>query len=144
MPKKESERKIRLVQKPKEILFVCHGHKERSPTAERIFSEMVHSAGYKIFGRDGFENYDVKIESAGIRAWEEGRQLTYEICYTQDILFAMDPYVECCLIDEFRQSRKKIINLNIKDQYRTGDSELIKLMNKKLRPYASKWYPKIR
>lgn len=131
----------RLEEIPKEILFVCHGHKERSPTAERIFCGLVHKAGYRIFGIDGFENYEVRIDSAGIRAWEEGRQLTTEISCISDIIFAMDPYIECCLIDEFRQPRNKIINLNIKDQYRTGDLDLIEILNKRLKPYAEKWYP---
>ncbi len=62
---------------PRRMLFVCNANRHRSPTAERIFGDMLTEAGYRVFGVHSVSGFDAEVISAGIDA-DDDRQMSEE------------------------------------------------------------------
>ncbi len=104
----------------KKILFICGKNKLRSPTAEQIFADCV----------------DIETDSAGINLDAE-TVLTNEQLAWADIIFVMESSQRKKLSDKYAKHlrNKKIVCLDIPDQFAYMDSNLIQLLNTKVRPY---------
>ena len=102
------------------VLFVCTANRERSPTAEQIFADWP----------------GVATDSAGIGNDAEV-QLSTEQVEWADTIFVMEKVHRSRLQKKFRKylNDKKIICLDIPDQYPLMDMELIELLKSKVRPY---------
>ena len=102
------------------ILFVCSRNKWRSPTAEAIYKN-----------REGYQ-----IKSAGTEP-------SAKICVSQktilwaDIIFVMEKKHQQRLFDKFpvEIKNKKIIILDIEDEYKFMDEELIEMIKLSVDPY---------
>ena|SRR5436190_14747753 len=97
----------------KHLLFVCSANKLRSPTAEHIFSTWP----------------DVETDSAGLNADAE-QQLSTEQLEWADIIFVMENAHRNKLTKKFRKylKNKRVICLDIPDEYEFMDSELVRLL----------------
>lgn len=99
------------------LLFICSRNKWRSLTAEKIFEQFrmydVKSAGTE-------ENARIKV-TAGHIGWA-------------DLIFVMEKKHERRLKEKFGQdlSEKRIIRLDIEDEYRYMDEELIELLKSRV------------
>ncbi len=102
------------------LLFVCGKNKWRSPTAEQIFS-----------GRD-----DVECDSAGVSLDAEV-PLSIELIEWADTIFVMEKQHKSKMAAHFKPHLlgKKVICLNIPDNYKFMDSELVKLLDRKVTPF---------
>jgi predicted protein tyrosine phosphatase len=102
------------------LLFICSRNQWRSPTAEAIFKNsqdhQAKSAGTEPSAR-------IKV-SAKMIAWA-------------DIIFAMEKRHKQRLLENFREvtQNKKIIVLDIPDNYKFMDEELIDLIEKSVENY---------
>lgn len=99
----------------KKVLFVCTQNRLRSPTAENIFKD------YK----------DIQVMSAGTDPHARVK-LTARIIDWADIIFAMEKSHLEKLTKKFskRIDGKKIIVLNIPDQYDYMQPELVTILKK--------------
>lgn len=97
------------------VLFVCTQNRLRSPTAENIFSEL-----------DG-----IQVKSAGTDSHAR-IHLTSKMIEWADIIFAMEKIHEEKIKKKFRKKiiGKKIVVLNIPDNYDYMQPELISLLKK--------------
>ena len=95
------------------LLFVCSRNQKRSPTGERIFAES-----------EGFE-----ARSRGLRASAK-RQLTAADVTWADAIFVMESEHKRELLRLFREEAqgRKIVVLDIPDEYELMDPELIDLI----------------
>jgi len=102
------------------ILFVCSRNKWRSLTAEKIFH--------------GFNGYDVR--SAGT---EEGARIKVTLGHIgwADIIFAMEKKHIRRLRDMFKGEidKKRVICLDIADDYKYMDEELIEILKSRVSEY---------
>ncbi|MGC5325464.1 low molecular weight protein tyrosine phosphatase family protein [Brevibacillus sp. SYSU BS000544] len=102
------------------ILFICSKNKWRSPTAEKIFHR--------------FNNYDVR--SAGT---EDGARIKVTSGHIgwADLIFVMEKKHLRRLKDKFGQILfdKKVINLDIPDDYQYMDDELIEILKVRVGDY---------
>ena len=102
------------------ILFICSRNKWRSLTAEKIFH--------------GFNGYDVR--SAGT---EDGARvkLTSGHIRWADIVFVMEKKHIRRLKEKFYEeiASKKVICLNIDDDYKYMDEELIEILKSRVSEY---------
>ncbi|KNY25878.1 low molecular weight protein tyrosine phosphatase family protein [Pseudobacteroides cellulosolvens] len=102
------------------ILFICSKNKWRSLTAEKIFH--------------GYNDYDVR--SAGT---EEGARVKVTIGHIgwADIIFVMEKKHFRRLREKFNESidGKKVINLDIPDDYMYMDEELIEVLKSRVSEY---------
>ncbi|MFC5402973.1 low molecular weight protein tyrosine phosphatase family protein [Cohnella soli] len=102
------------------LLFICSRNKWRSLTAEKIF--------------DKFNGYDVR--SAGT---EEGARIKVTEGHIgwSDMIFVMEKKHVRRLKDKFSNSleNKKIVCLDIPDDYRFMDEELIEILKSRLSEY---------
>lgn len=102
------------------ILFICSKNKWRSLTAEKIFH--------------GFNGYDVR--SAGT---EEGARIKVTIgdIGWADLIFVMEKKHVRRLREKFNGSidGKKVINLDISDDYMYMDEELIEILKSRVSEY---------
>ncbi|MCL6493757.1 MAG: phosphotyrosine protein phosphatase [Ignavibacterium sp.] len=101
----------------KKILFVCTQNRLRSPTAEKIFS-----------------NYDgIKVKSAGLDP-NARTHLTLEMIKWADIIFAMEKSHQEKIKKKYQDKlkTKKLICLNIPDEYDYMQTELIEVLNEKV------------
>ncbi|MBW4513415.1 MAG: low molecular weight protein tyrosine phosphatase family protein [Scytonematopsis contorta HA4267-MV1] len=107
----------------KKLLFICSQNRLRSPTAEAVFSEY-----------EGIE-----AQSAGLNHDAEV-PLSPEMIYWADIIFVMEKTHRSKLSTRFKQflKGKRIICLDVPDNYNYMDSDLIKLLEKKVLPFLSK------
>ncbi|MCR8656641.1 low molecular weight protein tyrosine phosphatase family protein [Paenibacillus endoradicis] len=102
------------------LLFICSRNKWRSLTAEKIFNGInlyeVRSAGTE-------ENARVKV-TAGHIGWA-------------DIIFVMEKKHQVRLQNKFRDEikQKKMIRLDIPDEYEYMDEELIDLLQSRVSEY---------
>lgn len=105
---------------PRRFLFVCGKNQLRSPTAEQIFS-----------GRD-----DLEVRSAGTRK-DADEQVSAELIEWADAIFVMERRHRKQVQSQFQQALrdKKIVVLDIPDEYRFMDESLIVLLNQKMRSY---------
>jgi predicted protein tyrosine phosphatase len=102
------------------LLFVCGKNKWRSPTAEQIFSE-----------RD-----DVQCDSAGV-SHDAEMPLSIELVEWADMIFVMEKEHKTKLSAQFKPYLlgKKVICLNIPDNYKFMDPELVKLLDRRVTPF---------
>ncbi len=107
--------------KNQNLLFVCGKNRLRSPTAEAVFSEY---AG-------------LEVDSAGIDRDAEV-PVGKEAIEWADIIFVMEKTHQRKLRDKFKSSsvlhNKRIVCLDIPDNYEYMQTELVTLLNKKVMP----------
>ncbi len=104
----------------KRVLFVCSQNRLRSPTAERVFS-----------GRPGFE-----VASAGLNN-DAGTPVSSELVEWADIIFVMEETHRSMLSKKFRPhlKDKRVICLDIPDQFDFMDPVLVRLLEAKVGPF---------
>ena len=102
------------------VLFVCTANRERSPTAEHVFSTWP----------------KIETDSAGIGN-DADVQLSTEQVEWADTIFVMEKVHRTRLQKKFRKqlNDKRVICLNIPDDYPLMDMELIELLKAKVGPY---------
>lgn len=102
------------------ILFVCSRNKWRSPTAEAIFkNSQVH-----------------KVKSAGTEAGARIK-VTEKLINWAEIIFVMEKCHKQRLQEKFENSikDKKIIILDIPDDFKFMDPELVEILKVSVSPY---------
>ena len=108
---------------PTKILFLCSQNRLRSPTAERIFS-----------GRP-----ELEVRSAGI---DRGATvpLTPTLLEWADLVFVMESRQRNVLRRKFRDlcRQKRIICLNIPDEYDYMDAGLVRLLTERVTPHLTR------
>ena len=104
----------------KNVLFVCSQNRLRSPTAEQIFSS----------------RSDLEVNSAGTNRGADN-PLTDELIVWADVIFAMERVHRSKIQQMFRGllKDKRIICLNIPDNYEFMDPDLVALLVTKLAKY---------
>jgi predicted protein tyrosine phosphatase len=102
------------------LLFICGKNKWRSPTAEHSFA--VH---------DG-----VICASAGL-SHDAEVELSAELVEWADLIFVMEHVHKTKLTDRFKLflAGKRVVCLNIPDNYKFMDPTLVKLLTTKVTPY---------
>ena len=100
------------------VLFVCSGNVDRSPTAEALLK-----------GRK-----DLDVRSAG--TWEGARvMVSKELTSWADTIFVMEEHHKEALKRIDPKSEAKTIVLGIEDHYLKGNPELAKILREKLSKY---------
>ena len=101
----------------KRILFICSQNRLRSPTAEAIFST----------------SDDIEVSSAGLNN-DADTPLTSEVVEWADLIFVMEKTHRNKLQKKFRTNLngKKVICLDIPDEYDYMDPILVKLLQSKV------------
>jgi predicted protein tyrosine phosphatase len=104
----------------KRVLFICSQNRLRSPTAERVFSN-----------REGFE-----VASAGLSP-EAETPVCSELIEWADIIFVMERAHRNKLMRKFREhvKDKRLICLDIPDEFEFMDPGLIRLLEAKVGPF---------
>ena len=105
------------------VLFVCSQNRLRSPTAEQVFS-----------GRPGFE-----VASAGTDP-SAGNPVSAEVIEWADVIFVMERSHRNKVSKKFRAylKNKRIICLDIPDEFEYMDPMLIRLLEAKAGPFFSR------
>jgi len=104
-----------VINMPKKILFVCSGNMDRSPTAEALLN-----------GREDF-----KARSAG--TWTHARRsISESLLDWADKIFVMEKEHEAAILRLKPDLEKKITVLDIPNNYRRNDPELVKTLKAKL------------
>ena len=103
----------------KTVLFICGKNRLRSPTAEHIFSS-----------RD-----DLEVASAGVNH-DADNPVTLELLHWADLIFVMEKTHRSKLQQQFRDclDGKRIVCLNIPDNYRFMAPTLVALLERKVTP----------
>lgn len=103
------------------ILFLCSLNRWRSPTAEQIFAE---------------EHPGIECASAGLNHGAEN-PLTPELVEWGDLIFVMERQHKVKLSGEFKPwlRGKRVVCLNIPDNYKFMDPALVKLLRVKVGPF---------
>lgn len=106
----------------KHVLFICSQNRLRSPTAEQIFADY---AG-------------IETASAGTNHDAE-EPLTPELLQWADLIFVMEKTHRNKLSQRFRAhiGGKRIVCLNIPDNYDFMDSALVQLLHIKVSPFLA-------
>ncbi len=101
----------------KNVLFICSQNKLRSPTAEGIFAD-----------KEGFE-----VLSAGLNNDAEV-PLTSSLVEWADTIFVMEEVHKNKLQKKFKKyiNKQRVICLNIPDEYKYIDPELIEVLKQRL------------
>jgi predicted protein tyrosine phosphatase len=104
----------------KRVLFVCTQNRLRSPTAEQVFAD-----------RPGFE-----VASAGLDASAE-TPVSAELLEWADVIFVMEKTHRNKLSKRFRAclKNKRVICLDIPDQFGYMDPMLVCLLEAKVGPF---------
>jgi predicted protein tyrosine phosphatase len=104
----------------KKVLFICSQNRLRSPTAERVFSD-----------RAGFE-----VASAGLNP-EAETAVCPELLEWCDVIFVMEKTHRSKLSKKFRAhlKGKRIICLDIPDEFEFMDPALVRLLEAKAGPF---------
>lgn len=102
------------------VLFICSQNRLRSPTAERVFS-----------GRPGFE-----VTSAGLNP-EAETLVCPELLDWSDVIFVMERAHRNKLAKKFKAhlKDKRIICLDIPDEFEFMDPALVRLLEVKAGPF---------
>jgi predicted protein tyrosine phosphatase len=105
------------------VLFVCSQNKLRSPTAEQVFSN-----------REGFE-----VASAGTDR-SAGTPISAETIAWADVIFVMERVHRNRIAKNFREhlKNKRIICLDIPDDFEFMDPALVRLLEAKVGPFFSR------
>jgi predicted protein tyrosine phosphatase len=104
------------------ILFICSRNKWRSRTAETIFKN----------------DQDHNVKSAGTE--NEARiKVTEKLINWADLIFVMEKRHRGRLRDKFGSliDAKEIVTLDIRDDYKYMDTELIEILKSSVRPYIN-------
>lgn len=101
------------------LLFICSRNQWRSPTAEQIFNSQYHRA-----------------KSAGTAA-SARIKVTQKLIGWADLIFVMEKKHRHILLEKFSGiiNEKKIIVLEIPDEYQFMDEELIAMLEASVQPY---------
>ena len=104
------------------LLFLCSKNKLRSPTAESVFVDYP----------------NIEVDSAGLSKDADIR-LSDEQLHWADLIFVMEKIHRTKLNQRYCHALrgKKVIVLNIPDNYEFMDEELITLLKQKCSPYLS-------
>jgi predicted protein tyrosine phosphatase len=104
------------------LLFICGRNRRRSPTAEELFSTWP----------------DVETASAGISS-DADVPVTPELLAWSDLIFVMEPRQREKLKRAFSAELrgKRVVCLNIADDYDYQDPALIKLLNSRVSPHLA-------
>lgn len=104
----------------KRVLFICTQNRLRSPTAEQVFS-----------AEPGLE-----VTSAGIHK-SASNPVTAELLDWADLVFVMEQSHRSKLSKQFRSSLngKRVICLDIPDEYEFMDPSLVSLLRIKVLPF---------
>jgi len=104
----------------KNILFICSQNRLRSPTAERVFST------YR----------GIEVSSAGLNRDAEN-PVTPELVRWADVIFVMERAHRNRLQKKFRAflHEKRVVCLDIPDEYDFMDPELVRLLEAKVRRF---------
>lgn len=108
--------------RPRQVLFVCDANKLRSPTAEKLYSEVP----------------GLVVKSAGLNS-DASVPVTDELVAWADIVFVMERRQRNKLhkvIGELYET-KEVICLYIPDDYEFMDPVLVHLLKEKLAPYIA-------
>jgi predicted protein tyrosine phosphatase len=104
----------------KHLLFICGANKLRSPTSEHIFSTWP----------------DVETDSAGLNAISEQQLLSEQVEWA-NIIFVMEKSQRSKVSTRFRKylKGKRIVCLDIPDNYAFMDPELVRLLEARVKPF---------
>jgi predicted protein tyrosine phosphatase len=104
----------------KRVLFICSQNRLRSPTAEQVFSN-----------RAGFE-----VASAGVSPDAE-TTVSPELLQWADVIFVMERAHRNKLSEKFSAhlKSKRIICLDIPDEFEYMDPALVRLLEAKVGPF---------
>ncbi|GAB3295468.1 low molecular weight protein tyrosine phosphatase family protein [Hymenobacter humi] len=107
---------------PEKLLFICSLNRWRSPTAERIF--------------DNHPHYEAR--SAGTEPGARVRVTAGHLGWA-DFIFVMERRHADRLREKFGEELggKRVVVLRIPDKYRSGDSQLVALLQHKLAEHRS-------
>ena len=102
------------------VLFVCGKNRWRSPTAEQVFSE----------------HPGIECSSAGL-SHDAETPLSAELVEWAELIFVMEKQHKAKLSAQFQAHLfgKRIVCLNIPDNYRFMDAALVKLLRVKVTPF---------
>lgn len=108
------------MQHPLRVLFICSLNRWRSPTAEQVFAE----------------HPGIECTSAGINRGAEN-PLTPELVEWAELIFVMERSHKEKLGSEFKLylRGKRVLCLNIPDNYKFMDPALVKLLRSKVEPF---------
>ncbi|MEK6952782.1 MAG: hypothetical protein AABX29_07245 [Nanoarchaeota archaeon] len=120
--------------KKRKFLFVCFANENRSPTAERVFRELLEKGGYKVTD-DLYSKRGKVVLSAGFEPSEKGRRVSRELCDSVDEILVMNRWMIDELAEKYGQEAGKVTTLDIPDVYGKDDPELMSLLSLKLREY---------
>ena len=104
----------------KRVLFICGKNKWRSPTAEQIFSE----------------HPSIECTSAGV-SHDAETPVSVELIEWADLIFVMEKEHRTKLSGRFKPhlAGKKVICLDIPDNYKFMDPALVALLKSKVTPH---------
>jgi predicted protein tyrosine phosphatase len=106
--------------KEQHVLFVCSQNRLRSPTAEQVFADFP----------------GIKVASAGVGDDAEVR-LGPELLSWADIIFVMEEWHSKTICKKFAEhlGSKRIICLNIPDEFERMDAALVSILKSKVPPF---------
>lgn len=112
-----------ILQQMVKLLFVCSQNRLRSPTAEQVFSQ--------------YEG--VECESAGTNESAEV-PLGPELVEWADMIFVMERTHRVKISTRFKRhlNGKRIVVLNIPDEYDYMDEALVQLLQRKVNPFLGR------
>ena len=122
--------------KVRRILFVCYANLRRSPTAEKVFQEMLANKGYRVFGQNAFEECDAEVLSAGFEVNGCGRGLSRRLGDWAEEIYVMDNWMRSELKEEYGKKGEKIISLSIPDIFNRDDPDLVELLRTRLKEFV--------
>lgn len=104
----------------KKLLFVCGRNRLRSPTAEHLFADRV----------------GLETASAGLNK-DADELLSTELIEWADVIFVMEKAHRRKLSEKFKVNlkNKRIVCLDIPDNYEYMAPELVKLLEQKVHPF---------
>ena len=104
----------------KRVLFICSQNRLRSPTAEQVFAS----------------HPGIECASAGTNH-DADNPLTPELIEWAEIIFVMEQTHRNKVTSKFRQhlANKRVICLDIPDEYEYMDTELVRLLKGKVSPF---------
>ena len=119
----------------KHYVFVCHANRQRSPTGQRVFEDMLLEKGYNVWNRNALFDADYEVISAGTYADENANEMREELGQQAEIVFAMSSPILEDLVTNFNVPRQKIVNLDIPDVYERDSPDLVEILREKLQQY---------
>ena len=102
------------------ILFICSRNIWRSPTAERVYKD----------------RQDHKVRSAGTEPSAKIKVSSKDILWAH-FIFVMEKKHKQRLVEKFpnEMSNKKVVVLDIEDDYKYMDNELVEMITLSVDPY---------